>query len=492
MKLDVEKVGLGYRVYYVPESIGLHIDRIVESRSTGEVSAELTVAQAPTGHLVRTRFNLVSMTTRTSLAKHLQTVAPLGKNGPTWLQLLERFCIDVLEVIRRGEPLETVGDRESDLVLDYLVRPMIHRGKSTLLFGDGGIGKSTLAVALGVSLGLGRPVFPGWEVKAPGRTMILDWEDDGSTWNDRIRKCAAGFGEAAPKLHYQRMRQPLHMAVNDIAAKVAENGIDLVLVDSVQRAMPGRTEGGDASDSFKRLWDALELLETASLLIDHVSKSQEGRTTVYGSTMKNNWVRASYELREDEQDPDDQRTRHLVLLDRKENHAAKAAPVGIALHYSATAWVLGSEEARLGDARSVKDAVLWMRVREFLGRVGKASVAEIVDGVGIEGTNPDKVIRNALGRKPNLFGREENDDGIVWFLLSDMPEPKSGKHASTSQGSNASGGREAHRGDTTYPNPPGASSHTPAPDASSNGSSTGKFASLEAANEERWWEGINE
>lgn len=472
MKLEVEREGLGYRAYHTAEGVGLHLDRIVESRSTGEVSGELSVALAPDGHLVRTRFNLLSMTTRTSLAKHLTGLAKLET---PWLSILETFCLQVLELVRAGEKLETVGDKEPSLVLDYLVEPLLTRGKETILFGSGGIGKSTLAVAMAVSLESGQPVFPGWKVPRAGKVLILDWEDDGSTWNDRIRKCATGFGIEPPVMLYQRMRQPLHGAINDIASKVALNGIDLLIVDSVTRAMPGAREGSDASDSFKRLWDALELLATSALLIDHVSKLQEGtreRTTPYGSVMKANWARAMFELREDEED-DDKRVRHLVLLDRKENHVAKGNPVGIRLHYSPLSWVLGPEEPRLGDEKAVRDAVLWMRVKAELGRAGKLSITELTEALGLQGKDPERRIREACARKPSLFGK--TDDGR-YFLLDTAHSGDAPAHAPPGEGRNRT---PPQRGG-------GGAMRPPSPDTAAPSDAPGKFDELMDMNDEAY------
>ena len=324
--MRVERDGLGYAADIPEEGIRLHIDRLTESR--GELTGELTVQRAPDGHLMRARFNLVSQRVRSDTAKFLAT----RSSGVDWTSLLETFSLRVLDLERRGEPATLIGNRPPRGAPDWLLRPLLLRGVATLIYGEGGTGKSTFTAALAVSVATGVPLLEGWEVTSPCPVLVLDWEADGDDWNDIVAAICAGMNVPQPAIYHLPCGQSLPAQLHRIAREVGDKGAGLVIVDSVGLATPSAREGTDANESALRLFSALRVLGVTSLLIDHVAKSAVGNEGSamgpYGSIYKTNSARAVYELRA-APEPDPDGSRHLALIHRKGNRTAKQPTQGI-------------------------------------------------------------------------------------------------------------------------------------------------------------------
>ena len=69
---------------------------------------------------------------------------------------------------------------------------MLYVGKPTILFGEGGVGKSSLAAAVAVAVQTGVAALDAWQVMASGNVLVLDWEGDGDDWNDAPYEHNAG------------------------------------------------------------------------------------------------------------------------------------------------------------------------------------------------------------------------------------------------------------------------------------------------------------
>lgn len=323
--MKLERVGLGYRWDIVSEGVRILADRITESR--GDMSAEVTVQRSPEGNVMRGRVNLSSMTARKSTASYCRERAP----NTDWQDLLERFAVAVIDHEREGSPIEKVGNRPLRGKPSWLLDPMLVEGTATILYGEGGIGKSTMTAAIAVSVATGQPLLEGWAVPKARKVLVLDWESDSDDWNDLFQLLRAGMAADDPDILYMSCAGALPGMLHRLSAVVSEQDIGLVVVDSVGLATPSSREGSDANESALRLFSALRTLGVTSLLIDHVSKAQVANETSvqgpYGSVYKTNSARSVYELRQASADDDASRT--VVLHHRKANRTARQQPVGI-------------------------------------------------------------------------------------------------------------------------------------------------------------------
>lgn len=409
--MRAEREGLGYRAAILDEGVSLSIDRIVESR--GETYGELTVTRAPEGHLMRSRIALSSSNSRQGAAGYLARRA----RGPDWVGMLEAFCVDVLSQERQGSPAVPIGRRAPRPQVEFVLEPLLPVGKPTILYGQEGTGKSTLAANIAVAVASGQRTFSRWHVPRPRGVLVLDWEADEADWNDLVAAVAAGNGIEVPEtIWHSACARPLTDDVHRVARLVQEHAVGLVIVDSVGLASPSTRDGADAAEGALRLFSGLRALGTTSLLIDHVNKSDEsGRNSrPYGSVYKPALARATYELRAGEQ-VDDDGTRHLALFHRKGNTTAKQAPVGIAVHRSDTECLLLWEPVELSDEAIAKGATLVDRLKDAM-RLGTRTVEELA-----ELTESDNgVIRATLNRHKKLFVAvsKPGEKANSWALLS--------------------------------------------------------------------------
>ncbi len=329
---QVTRVGLGYRAIFSAAGVEMTLNRIRESR--GEVHGELTVClrrgatDFADGHLFSARFNVSSLPARTSAAKYLD-----GRVKGDWAGLLERFCLLVLREERSGEAFEQVGQRPSAAGPAYLLEPMLPQGKATILFGAGGACKSTLAAGIAVALVTEKITIPDMKPARREDVLVADYEDGPETWNERLRAISEGIGAPAPSVHYRAMTRPLADDLEAIAAHVTEQGIALLIVDSLGLATGATRDGESVSDGAFRLFQALRELGTTSLLIDHVAGAdlETSRPTAkpYGSVYKLNLARSAWELRRESESNTD-RT-ELLLVHTKANASAREAARGLAI-----------------------------------------------------------------------------------------------------------------------------------------------------------------
>jgi RecA-family ATPase len=114
----------------------------------------------------------------------------------------EKYILDRFngggEVMQLGTPLESLAFRASDLkgqevpVRQWEVANYIPTGVPVLLYGDGGVGKTNLALQLGICRAAGLP-WLGLETE-PGRTLMFAAEDDKNELHIRLNDIRSELG----------------------------------------------------------------------------------------------------------------------------------------------------------------------------------------------------------------------------------------------------------------------------------------------------------
>ena len=325
--VEVTAVGLGYRGTIEGRGIVLTLGRVRENR--GDLGGELTVVMGG-AHLHKAHFNVSVLGGRKTLAGYLS--ARTTGTSPGWQDILEQFCMQVLDLHHAGEPFERVGARPiQEGGHPYLLHPLLPENAATIIFGPGGTGKSTLAAGIAMSVQSGVEIVRGW-VPTQANVLVLDWEARSSEWNDRLVRIAAGLGIDPVDLHYRTMVRPLAEQVDEMATFRQENEIGLIVVDSVGMAMGGSREGSDAADGALRLFAALRSISGTHVLIDHVpgDDTQIEKTTTsrpYGSVFKQNLARQVWQLRREREAGGNE----LLLINTKANDESRLPPMGLAV-----------------------------------------------------------------------------------------------------------------------------------------------------------------
>lgn len=195
-------------------------------------------------------------------------------------------------------------------IREWLVADMIPMNTVTLLYGDGGTGKSLLALQLAASLALGRQ----WLNRLPmtGRTVYLSAEDDRAELHRRLSIIAGSLGATMPDLAGIIIadlagrdallanlivkkgiltRTPL---LDQIDARIAVTAPRLVIVDTLADAYPGNENDRAMVRQFVGMMRGLAIKHRcAVVLLAHPSLT--GITTgtgASGSTAWNNSVRS--------------------------------------------------------------------------------------------------------------------------------------------------------------------------------------------------------
>jgi len=328
-----ERYGLGYRAIYASK-LELQLTRIRESREglAGELLVRWRQGPETARHVYQGRFNLLSGTTRGTLAKYL--AARTSDAGIDWIDTLERFCYDVVADIRRPTGRTLVGGRPRREA-EYLLRPILPYEKPTIIFGPGGTGKSTLAAAIAVSVKTGYEVIKGW-VPMSAPVLVLDWESGEDDWNDLVDQVAAGAGLREVQVEYWPQSRPLVEVVEPVSQAVTEIGAGLLIVDSVGLASGSSREGGDANESALALFNAVREIGITTLLIDHVTgedmKSDRPVSKPYGGIYKVNMARSVFELRREKEPEGD--VAEVLLVHTKVNRGKKLPAAGLRYEYT--------------------------------------------------------------------------------------------------------------------------------------------------------------
>ena len=236
-------------------------------------------------HIMFTRHNLSSGTTRIRLGKDLETRLPLDH----WAGILEQVCSKSIDAFWQGSPIIKIGKQPKRKEIPYLLYPMVRKNAPCIIFGPGGIGKSYLS--LYISLLVQHNITISGLLPQQANVLYLDYESGDEDLNDRLAALSKGLGLEV-ELNYRYCHQPL---VDDIVAlsdMILENDIGMVIVDAKGAAVGGWiNEARQTMDMF----NSLRSLNVTSIIIDHVSK--ENADAPIGSIYNFNEARNIWEMR---------------------------------------------------------------------------------------------------------------------------------------------------------------------------------------------------
>lgn len=192
----------------------------------------------------------------------------------------------------------------------WLVQDMIPMNTVTLLGGDGGTGKSLLALQLAASVALGRQ-WIGLDVERPGPALFITAEDDQDEIHRRLDNIAdaegVGFSDMAKLVLASLAGRDALLATlatggtltatelfKQVKAKVAELKPSVVILDTLADLFPGNENDRAQARQFVGLLRGLAIdCNTAVVLLAHPSLSGlNSGSGMSGSTAWNNSVRS--------------------------------------------------------------------------------------------------------------------------------------------------------------------------------------------------------
>ena len=290
-----------------------------------EVDITLKPQHHPTGNgrVYRGTLGPLSKTNVRETLKRCNETAP----GIDWPTILDDFCWRVVDKLREPEKIKRVGNGllPTDRPM-YQLAPLLQKDQPTILYGDGGVGKSLVATFLSVLVSDGIDTCGLRAV--PGKVLYIDWETNSETVHERVWAIKRALKQQTLlidrelEVEYLRADKPLKAWADQLPAMISESGIELVVIDSLGMALAGSFNDGDEVIG---IFQAIRTLATTTLIIDHQGKA-EGAAALgpIGSRYKHNLARSVWEIRK----VDSEDGFRVGLFHRKTNRGRKHPPFG--------------------------------------------------------------------------------------------------------------------------------------------------------------------
>ena len=175
--------------------------------------------------------------------------------------------------------------RMSDVELqpvDWLWYPFIPFGKITMIQGDPGEGKTTLALRLAAACSLGKP-FPGMESRAP-MTVLYQTAEDGL--GDTIKPRLMDAGADEDKIFcIDESERSLSLLDERLESAIRQTGARLMILDPVQGYVGEKIDMNRANEIrsvMKKVSSVAEKTGCAIVLVGHLNKTGGANSSYRG------------------------------------------------------------------------------------------------------------------------------------------------------------------------------------------------------------------
>jgi hypothetical protein len=297
----------------------------------------------------------------------------------------------------RGRKLEAVRFTEMEVPgpRRYLLKDIVLAAYVTLLYGDGGVAKSLLALALAVVIAGDSEEWLGREVKRCP-VLYLDFELDAEEQVRRVHQLCRGQGLGTPPdelLYMSALGHPAGEAFASALEACIDHSIGLMVVDSLGPALQGDAEAArDVIGFFQKSIEPFRAEGIAILIIDHQSRLQAGQSYqskgAFGSVFKTNLARSVIQAQATERA---EGTLSVRLRQKKHNFGPLAEPFGVKLSFTEEA--VSMETLELDASELAEEATLNATDRVKLAlENGPAYPWEIAEHTGLA----IKTVKNVL------------------------------------------------------------------------------------------------
>lgn len=411
----------------------IYWERLIDEKPVQVIAKELRQertgfhAQVTIGYqnaiLAYDTFNIGRQEDRTRLAKSAFLHFRNGMDKEYPLDLLKHdldlFCIELPGIWKGSEGYlgSPVVALDKDTVImppEYLIRPFIFKGQSTIIFGHGGTAKSFLALFMAVIAATPWLTNPVKAIPPPGGigTIYLDWETEEGEIRWRLKALRAGCGIPAGRdIIYRRCTRPLADDVEALKKIIADMNIGFLVVDSIAGACGGDLNENKQANGF---FSALRDLQCGSLVVTHLAKGMLDKkgATPFGSSYFWNWARSIWEIKKSQESGEDNVA--LGLFHRKANNSKLQYPIGLKLGFISEDEVLQKliiTRVDLADNEELsKDLSVPLRILKLLSRTALETekIAEVLDAkIGTV-----RVALTRLARSRQIMKR-----GETWVLV---------------------------------------------------------------------------
>ena len=181
------------------------------------------------------------------------------------------------------ETVEIIRMSEVDTqTVEWLWKPYIPFGKVTIIQGNPGEGKTTLALCLCAACTNRKP-FPLMPEHEPFNVIYQTAEDGlGDTVKPRLMEAKADLDRV---LVIDESKQELSLSDERIEKAIRQNGARLIILDPIQAYVGEKTDMNKANEIrpiFRRLAEVAERTACAVILIGHLNKAAGGQSAYRG------------------------------------------------------------------------------------------------------------------------------------------------------------------------------------------------------------------
>ncbi len=286
----------GYDFIWETEGVFIKTTHVKVHTSDNRITGELVVCNLDDKLPIypATSFNFNSDRTRGTLIKTLKELEPGADRD--WQTIIHQVCVAVIKYARQGEQVQELWTSDEMEPPEYILEPILMKGLPTIIFGEKGVTKSTMAMLIYITLLLQWHENPfGWR-PAPRevRSLILDYELPGSIAQWNAKKLVTGLGLDPVVLYHRHSRIPLADDIEAIQDAVERSGAEVLIIDSLARASGGDLVKTEPANAF---FEALDKLHITSLILAQTSKDLEThRKTIYGNALFTYYARSIFEL----------------------------------------------------------------------------------------------------------------------------------------------------------------------------------------------------
>jgi hypothetical protein len=232
---------------------------------------------------------------------------------------------------------------------DWVAEPVLPKGRMTVFYAPAKQGKSEVALAAALAVATGGPIFGQRNDAGPRDVLYLDYEMTPADLFDRLEQFGADDTTDLSHLHYFSVPSMPPLDTPRGAGTVAELakrvGAELVVIDTLGRAVEGEENDNDTYRDFARLTgNALKAIGVTVLRTDHAGKEAERGQR--GASAKND--DADVVFRVERRDPDGWQlkrthtrinwvpeTVEIERIDNGDGTLDVRLPVGAAVSYTA-------------------------------------------------------------------------------------------------------------------------------------------------------------
>jgi len=354
------------------EEVFATVQRIRED-SRHVPSADIRIRGKPEGHIHMTRINLLSTQARSQVARHCAGRCTRNRD---WDAIVEQFCVLTLDHWRQGESVINLGTVVPSPEPAYRLKPFLLEREATLIYGDGGIGKSYLAAYLAAQIDQGITV--GASEPVQGRVLYLDYETNHEIAARRFQGLTRGFGfSTSSNVLYRFCYQPLAVDIAEIQRICAEESIECIVVDSAGPACGGDPESAASAINY---FTSLRSLRITSLTIAHRSKT--GSIGPFGSVYWVNYPRSTYELKAPPERTTNSDIMRIAVIHKKSNEGRLQEPMAFRFQFYPSA-VTVAEESLADLPEFIGELPMAEQLEAQLQEHGSLTLRDLVDATGL-------------------------------------------------------------------------------------------------------------